>query len=150
MDPLWARKCPVSLWRLASGITSSRGVGKSERLSVASSICCLGLAVKCPDTRGVLTSRQGTGTRTPRGRKRQKAQLIERSLGLEPGVLPLMARTLRCCQPHGFGNIIPWVNSLNPGAILLSAEGSRKIATHADARVTSKLGLLSEEMVLRM
>jgi hypothetical protein len=39
-------------------------------------------------TRGVLTSRQGTGTRTPRGRKRQKAQLIERSRGLEPGVLP--------------------------------------------------------------
>jgi hypothetical protein len=27
----------------------------------------------------------------------EKAQLIERSRGLEPGVLPLMAGTRRCC-----------------------------------------------------
>jgi len=36
-----------------------------------------------------------------RTQEAEKAQLKERSRGLEPGVLPLMAGTRRCCQPHG-------------------------------------------------
>ena len=55
---------------LTRRITLSRGVGKkSDVRSRLDSVS--GAAVRCLDTRGVLTSRQGTGTRTPRGRKRQ-------------------------------------------------------------------------------
>jgi hypothetical protein len=36
-----------------------------------------------------------------RTQEAKKAQPKERSRGLQPGVLPLMAGTRRCCQPHG-------------------------------------------------
>ena len=50
-----------------------------------------------------------------RTQEAEKAQLKERSRGLEPGVLPLMAGTRRCCQPHGKNEYMSWVDSLYLG-----------------------------------
>ena len=60
---------------LASGIvTLLRGVGKKTDVhSSVDSVVFLPGSSDESDTRGVLTSRQGTGARIPRGRKRQKS-----------------------------------------------------------------------------
>jgi hypothetical protein len=84
--------------KLASGINIvESGSERRKRMWVDSSPFLRG-GSEVSRSRGFLASRQGTGTRTPRGRKRhKKAQVIERYRGLEPDALPLMAGMRRCC-----------------------------------------------------
>jgi hypothetical protein len=82
--------------------TLSRGVGKRSGYVLSCIVFFLGS--------GEVSRYPGSSDESPgdwhsypsRTQEAKKAQLIERSRGLELGVLPLMARTRRCCTPHEF------------------------------------------------
>jgi hypothetical protein len=85
---------------LASGITLSRGVGKKTGVCTSSHVDSVSLGGSSEVSRypGSFDKSPGDWHSYPsRTQEAEKAQLIERSRRLEPGVLPLMAGTRRCC-----------------------------------------------------
>ena len=72
---------------------------------LAAEIVLFRAAATCLDTRGVLTSRQGTGTRTPRGRKRQKKPNHRKVPRFFPGRLAFNGRDASLLPTPGVQNI---------------------------------------------
>jgi hypothetical protein len=99
-NSLSARKSLVCLVeaRVASGIALSRGVGKKTDVRSSIDSVFSGGGSEVSRYPGSFDESPGDWHSYPsRTQEAEKAQLIERSRGLEPGVLPLMAGTRLCC-----------------------------------------------------